>query len=71
MGERPCAYVVLAAGMGVDETGLREYLRGQVASWWIPDRFVVIDEIPKTATGKFSKMALRDLTESVARSQPA
>ncbi|MEO3928703.1 long-chain fatty acid--CoA ligase [Micromonosporaceae bacterium B7E4] len=70
-GERPWAYVVLAAGVGVDETGLREYLRGRVASWWIPDRFVVIDEIPKTATGKFSKVALRDLTESVARSRPA
>ncbi|AVT28420.1 long-chain fatty acid--CoA ligase [Plantactinospora sp. BC1] len=67
-GERPCAYVVLAGGVDVDETGLREYLRGRVASWWIPDRFVVVDEIPKTATGKFSKVALRGLTGSVAGS---
>ncbi|GAB3980911.1 long-chain fatty acid--CoA ligase [Plantactinospora veratri] len=70
-GERPCAYVVLGAGSDVDETGLREHLRGRVASWWIPDRFVVVDEIPKTATGKFSKVALRGLTDSVAGSQPA
>ncbi|MGX7672470.1 AMP-binding protein [Plantactinospora sp. DSM 117369] len=32
---------------------------------------VVIDEIPRTATGKFSKVALRDLAASVARSQPS
>ncbi|MEV4758542.1 long-chain fatty acid--CoA ligase [Micromonospora sp. NPDC049559] len=70
-GERPWAYVVLAAGAEIDETGLREYLRERVASWWIPDRFLVVDEIPKTATGKFSKVALRNLTEPVARSQPA
>ncbi|MEO3746455.1 long-chain fatty acid--CoA ligase [Plantactinospora sp. B5E13] len=70
-GERPWAYVVPAAGAGIDEPGLREYLRERVASWWVPDRFVVLDEIPKTATGKFSKVVLRDLAGSATRSQPA
>ncbi|MDG4787814.1 long-chain fatty acid--CoA ligase [Micromonospora sp. WMMD1102] len=70
-GERPCAYVVFAAGVEVDEAGLREHLRGRVASWWLPDRFVVLDEIPKTATGKFSKVALRGLTGPVASSRPS
>ncbi|GAA0350785.1 long-chain fatty acid--CoA ligase [Actinoallomurus spadix] len=69
-GERPWAYVVLAAGEEIDETGLRRHLRERVASWWVPDRFLIIDEIPRTATGKFSKVALRDLAESTAASQP-
>jgi fatty-acyl-CoA synthase len=28
--------------------------------WWLPDRIEFIDEIPKTATGKFSKRTLRE-----------
>ena len=31
--------------------------------WWVPDGFEFIDEIPKTATGKFSKKDLRELYE--------
>lgn len=58
-GERPRAYVVLADGAGLDEEALRTHLGGRVARWWIPDRFVVLDQIPRTATGKFSKTALR------------
>ena len=59
-GERPLAFVVPVDGRSVDEAALVEHLRGMVASWWVPERFVVAAEIPKTATGKFSKLALRD-----------
>jgi acyl-CoA synthetase (AMP-forming)/AMP-acid ligase II len=31
-----------------------------VAQWWLPDRVIFIDEIPKTGTGKFHKKAIRD-----------
>jgi fatty-acyl-CoA synthase len=58
-GERPLACVVLAPGAGLDEAGLRAHLTGRVASWWIPERIWILPEIPKTATGKFSKVALR------------
>ncbi|MEU5987342.1 long-chain fatty acid--CoA ligase [Spirillospora sp. NPDC047418] len=59
-GERPLACVVLAPGGGLDEAGLRAHLTGRVASWWIPERIWILPEIPKTATGKFSKVALRE-----------
>jgi fatty-acyl-CoA synthase len=38
------------------------------AKWWLPDRFEFLDEIPKTAVGKFRKTALRErfVGESVA-----
>ncbi|GAA1893429.1 long-chain fatty acid--CoA ligase [Actinomadura bangladeshensis] len=59
-GERPLACVVLAPGGRLDEAGLRAHLTGRVASWWIPERIWILPEIPKTATGKFSKVALRE-----------
>ena len=39
---------------------LRSFLEPQVAGWWMPDEFVLIDEIPKTGTGKFDKKVLRE-----------
>ncbi|XRQ09052.1 long-chain fatty acid--CoA ligase [Actinomadura welshii] len=58
-GERPLACIVLAPGRELDEAGLRAHLTGRVASWWIPEHVRVVPSIPKTATGKFSKAALR------------
>jgi fatty-acyl-CoA synthase len=58
-GERPLAAVVLRDGASPDPVALREHLAGDYAKWQIPDRFEFIDEIPRTATGKFKKTALR------------
>jgi fatty-acyl-CoA synthase len=57
--ERPVAFVVLRAGSVMSEEQLREHVSAQVASWWLPDEFVVLDTIPTTGTGKLSKEALR------------
>jgi fatty-acyl-CoA synthase len=59
-GERPLAAVVLRAGAQEDPAALREHLAADYAKWQIPDRFEFIDEIPRTATGKFKKTALRE-----------
>ncbi len=59
--ERPLAAVVLKPGKSLTEEQLREFLSGQCAKWWVPDRFEFIDEIPKTAVGKFKKTALREM----------
>ncbi|MFD2420807.1 long-chain fatty acid--CoA ligase [Amycolatopsis pigmentata] len=69
-GERPLACVVPVAGRTVDDQGIRRHLEGRVASWWIPERFWITDEIPKTATGKFSKVALRKLAAAQGMSAP-
>jgi fatty-acyl-CoA synthase len=60
-GERPVAFVVPAAGATLTAEDVREHLRGRVASWWIPERVEMMSEIPKNATGKLSKQALRHL----------
>jgi len=58
--ERPLAAVVLKEGATATADELREFLAPQFAKWWLPDRFEFINEIPKTAVGKFRKTALRE-----------
>ena len=58
-GERPVACVVPAAGVSLTPEDVRAHLRDRVAPWWIPERIEMMPEIPKTATGKWSKQALR------------
>jgi fatty-acyl-CoA synthase len=60
--ERPVAFIVPAKG--TDEDTLSEEVMSMLAEeypkWWLPDDVVFIDEVPKTATGKFSKKDLRE-----------
>ncbi len=58
-GERPLACVVPAPGVTLTIEDLRQHLRGRVASWWIPEQIELLEEIPMTATGKWSKQSLR------------
>jgi fatty-acyl-CoA synthase len=59
-GERPLAAVVLCEGAEATADELREHLAGEFAKWQLPERFEFIDEIPRTATGKFKKTVLRE-----------
>ncbi|MDX1747639.1 MAG: AMP-binding protein, partial [Halobacteriales archaeon] len=60
--ERPVAFVVLS-GDG-DREAIKDDLVAMITEeypkWWAPDEVLFIDEIPKTATGKFNKKVLRD-----------
>jgi len=38
-----------------------EFLKGKIASWWMPDAVVFIDEMPLGGTGKLDKKRLRAL----------
>jgi fatty-acyl-CoA synthase len=58
--ERPLAVVVLKEGQTATADDLRAFLDGKCAKWWIPDLYEFVDEIPKTAVGKFRKTALRE-----------
>jgi fatty-acyl-CoA synthase len=57
--ERPLAVVVLRDGASPGPEDLIEHLRPSFASWWLPDAVEFVDEIPRTATGKFKKSDLR------------
>ncbi|MEZ4380826.1 MAG: long-chain fatty acid--CoA ligase [Nannocystaceae bacterium] len=59
--ERPLAVVVRRPGAAVTDAELRAHLDGKFIRWWLPDAFVYIDAIPRTSTGKFKKLRLREL----------
>lgn len=60
--ERPLACVVLKpdAGGEVTEEALLAFIAPHFARFWLPDTIVFLEEIPKTSTGKFSKVRLRE-----------
>ena len=66
-GEAPHAFVVLRSGTTVDEDGLRQFARDSMAHFKVPRRFNVVDELPKTATGKVQKYVLRGGRATIAR----
>ena len=58
--ERPLAAVVPTAdGGGLTEEAVIEFLSDKVAKFWLPDRIIFVEEIPKTSVGKFDKKVLR------------
>jgi len=65
-GERPLLIVTLKPENGgdVDENSLRAFMieassRGQIPKYGIPDRIMIVDELPKTSVGKLNKRKLR------------
>jgi fatty-acyl-CoA synthase len=58
--ERPLAVVVLKEGQSATREDICQFIAPQFAKWQLPDRFEFVDEIPKTAVGKFRKTALRE-----------
>jgi fatty-acyl-CoA synthase len=59
-GERPMACVVLREGANATPQELRDFLAPMFARYWLPDAFSFVPQIPRTATGKFLKSALRE-----------
>ena len=57
--ERPLACVVLREGAAAGPSDLAAFLAGKVASWWVPERWARVEEVPKTSVGKFDKKVLR------------
>jgi fatty-acyl-CoA synthase len=57
--ERPLLVVVRAEGKDIDKDEMLAYFDGKVASWWVPNDVVFVDELPHTATGKVKKIELR------------
>jgi fatty-acyl-CoA synthase len=60
--ERPVAFVVPTDDADDDtlDDEIMELLAADYPKWWLPDSIEYIDEIPKTATGKFSKKDIRE-----------
>jgi fatty-acyl-CoA synthase len=57
--ERPIVVAVKKAGQEVSREELLAFYEGKIAKWWKPDDVVFVKELPHTATGKLSKLTLR------------
>jgi len=68
--ERPLAVVVPKPGAEPGAEELIDFLRPQFAPFCLPDRVELVDEIPKTAAGKFRKTALRERFASAQSTDP-
>ena len=60
-GEQPVAFLAVNDGEAVDEGALRHFLRKHLADYKVPRRIVVLPALPRNATGKILKTALREL----------
>ncbi len=65
--ERPIAAVVLKDNARVTEPELLQFISDRFPKWWLPDRIIFMNVLPKTTTGKFLKTALREqIAQSLA-----
>jgi len=58
-GEHPCAFIDLKSGMSLAPEAVIEFCRDNMAHYKVP-RTVIFGPLPKTATGKIQKYALRE-----------
>jgi acyl-CoA synthetase (AMP-forming)/AMP-acid ligase II len=57
-GSRLRAFVVLEAGADVTEAELKEHVRRNLAGFKVPRELVIVDDLPRNATGKVLKREL-------------
>jgi acyl-CoA synthetase (AMP-forming)/AMP-acid ligase II len=68
--ERPVLVVVKAAGGNPSKESILALCAEKFAKWQVPDDVVFVDEIPHTATGKISKLTLRQLLADMGYRHP-
>jgi acyl-CoA synthetase (AMP-forming)/AMP-acid ligase II len=61
LGEISCAVIKLKPGHVEDEQSMKDYIKDKVADFKVPDRFVFVDKLPITASGKIIKHELKNI----------
>lgn len=60
--EKPKAFVVLKEGHGQEAVnGMKEFIKDKIGKWKYPRWVEVVDDLPKTATGKIQRFKLREM----------
>ncbi len=61
LGERGCAFVALRPGAQLDLKAVQDWMEAcKVAKQYWPERVEVLDDLPKTPSGKIQKFVLRE-----------
>lgn len=61
-GEQPIAFAVADDGAVLDEKALLQFVREKLADYKVPRKVVFLPSLPRNATGKTLKTALRQMT---------
>jgi len=69
LGERVCAAIVLKPGETLSFAELTLFLKDRIAAYKLPEFLELLDTLPRTATGKARKGALRDAVLERVRSR--
>ncbi len=62
-GEQPVAFVAAIDGSVVEEKALQRFVKERLADYKVPRKIVVMQALPRNATGKILKTALRQMEE--------
>ncbi|WP_136624297.1 AMP-binding protein [Bradyrhizobium centrolobii] len=71
LGEDVAAAIVLRPGAQASPAELRQFLQGELASFKIPHRILIVDRLPKGATGKVQRRRLRESFDRLSGRQGA
>jgi acyl-CoA synthetase (AMP-forming)/AMP-acid ligase II len=63
-GEAAVAVIVPGVGLTPEPAALEAFLRDRMAAFKVPRRFVLVDDLPRTASGKVQKHVVRDELEA-------
>ena len=67
LGERACAFMVLRPGARVTMKDVRTFLADDgVAKQFWPERLEILDQMPRTPTGKIQKFVLREMAKNLS-----
>jgi acyl-CoA synthetase (AMP-forming)/AMP-acid ligase II len=61
LGERVCACIVMRDGQEISLEEVVEFLRRRVATYKLPEHLVLLNDLPRTPTGKVQKTPLRQI----------
>jgi long-chain acyl-CoA synthetase len=59
-GERVTAFIVQREGHQLDPASLKDFLKARLAGFKVPKGFIVVEELPKSSTGKLLKREIRN-----------
>jgi acyl-CoA synthetase (AMP-forming)/AMP-acid ligase II len=60
LGEEVAAAVVLTEGSALDDRTIRDFAAGRLADFKTPRKVVILDELPKGATGKIQRIGMAE-----------
>lgn len=61
MGEELCAFIRVHEGSSLSADTLKTYCKGKIAHFKIPKYVKIVDDFPKTTSGKIQKFKLKEI----------